>query len=133
MKKLRCIWPLILLLAIGLFTGCYYDNLEELHPELLLNSSCDTSGVMSYQTHIKPIFSASCGANNACHNASGAGGGYVLGTYAGVKSAVTSGKLMSSILWDGNASQMPKGSSTQLNACAIAKIQKWIDEGSIDN
>lgn len=113
--------------------GCYYDNFEELHPELLLNSSCDTTATMSYLTHIQPILSNSCGANNSCHNTQGAGGGVVLENFTGVKAAVNSGKFLSSITWDGNAQQMPKGSPTQLSDCSITKIQKWITAGALNN
>lgn len=127
------------LLALGLTSslllsvGCYYDNVQELHPELLLDNSCDTTVVISYQTDIKPILSGSCGATNSCHNTGGAGGGVVLEQYAGVKAAAANGKLLSSIIWDGNASFMPKGSPTQLSNCSIAKINKWIQAGSPDN
>lgn len=114
-------------------SGCYYDNLEELHPELLLDSSCDTTATMSYQTHIQPILSNSCGANNTCHNTQGAGGGVILENYAGVKEAAGSGLLLSSIVWDGNAQQMPKGSPSQLAACSIAKIRKWVEAGAPNN
>lgn len=114
-------------------SGCYFDNLEELHPELLLDGNCDTTAVMSYQTHIQPILSNSCGSTNACHNTQGAGGGVILETYTGVKAAVNNGKLLSSILWDGNAQQMPKSSPSQLNDCSITKIQKWIDTGAQNN
>ncbi|MCC7465372.1 MAG: hypothetical protein IT261_03840 [Saprospiraceae bacterium] len=113
--------------------SCYYDNVQELHPELLLDNNCDTTAVISYQADVKPILTGSCGANNSCHNAGGAGGGVVLEQYAGVKSAVASGKLWSAIIWDGNASFMPKGSPTKLSDCSIAKINKWIQAGSPDN
>lgn len=134
MKKIIWFLPGVVLLAGLLFSGgCYYDNLEELHPEVLLNTNCDTTVTMSYQTHIRPILTNSCGANNSCHSAQGAGGGIVLADYAGVKSAVSSGKLVSSITWDGNASQMPQNSPSKLNDCSIAKIQKWVDAGTLNN
>lgn len=134
MNKIFFVIPTLLLLA-GLFfnSGCYFDNLQELHPELLLNNNCDTTSNMSFQTHIKPILNNSCGSNNSCHNTGGAGGGVILENFSGVKSAVNSGKLLSSITWDGNANQMPKGSPSKLNDCSIAKIQKWIDNGALDN
>ncbi len=134
MKKIARFVP-ILVLMVGLFyqSSCYFDNLQELHPELLLNDNCDTTVTMSYQTHIKPILSNSCGANNTCHNAQSASGSIVLENYAGVKSAISSGKFLSSILWDGSSIQMPKDSPSKLNDCAITKIQKWIDAGSLDN
>ena len=117
-----------------LAAGCYYDNNEALHPELLLGGdNCDTTSVISYQVHIVPIMSGSCGSNNSCHNAQGASGGVVLENYAGVKSSVDSGKLLSSITWDGNASQMPKDSPSPLSDCSIAKIRKWIDAGAPNN
>ena len=123
----------ILLLGLFFSGGCYYDNFQELHPEVLLNNDCDTTSIMSFQTHINPILSNSCGANNSCHNTQGAGGGIILDNYAGVKSAVNSGKLLSAITWDGNASQMPKNSPSKLNDCAITQIQKWIDAGAPNN
>lgn len=132
-QTIRFLPGLILLWSMLMLNSCYYDNVQELHPQLLLDSNCDTTAVMSFQTHIQPILNNSCGANNSCHNPQGAGGGYVLQNYNGVKSAVNSGKLLSSILWDGNAQQMPKGSPTQLSDCSIAKIQKWVDAGALDN
>ncbi len=134
MKNKILFFSSLCLLGISLFqSSCYYDNVQELHPELLLNNDCDTSAVMSYQTHIKPILNNSCGANTSCHNSQGAGGGVILDTYSGLKSNVDNGKLMSSILWDGNTSQMPKNSPAQIKDCSIAKIQKWIAAGALEN
>ena len=113
--------------------GCYYDNLEELHPELLLNSNCDTTAVQGYQTHLQPILSNSFGANNSCHNAQGAGGGVILETYPCVKDSVAKGQILSSITLHGNAQQMPKSSPSILSDCSIEKIQKWIDAGPLNN
>lgn len=114
--------------------GCYYDNLEKIHPELLLDAGCDTAGVISYQSQIAPLLAVSCGANdNSCHNAFSAGGGYVFDHYAGVKAAAQGDKFLSSITWDGNAIQMPKGNAARLSDCRIAEIEKWIGAGSPDN
>lgn len=57
----------------------------------------------------------------------------MLADYAGVKNCVESSLFISSIIWDGNAAQMPKNSSAQIDACSIAKIQKWVDAGSPNN
>jgi len=126
----------LLILASGatlaFFSGCYYDNLEELHPELLLNGSCDTTVVIKYSTDIQPILNNSCGANNSCHN-SFSTSGIALNDYNGVRTVALSGKLWSAITWDGNAIQMPQGSSSKINDCYQAKIRKWIDEGTPDN
>jgi len=131
-KKAIWLFPSIFILGLLFSGGCYYDNLEELHPELLLEGSCDSTGTISYQTQIKPILTNSCGANNSCHNTQGAGGGVILENHAGVKAAAN-GKLLSSITWDGNAQQMPKGSPSKLNSCSIAKIQKWVTAGALNN
>jgi len=133
MKKITLFLTGLALVGLLVSSGCYFDNLQELHPELLLNSNCDTTATMSFQTHIKPILSNSCGANNSCHNSQSASGSVVLETYAGVASALNSGKLLSSINWDGNASQMPKDSPSKLNNCSIAQIQKWVDAGAPNN
>ncbi len=87
---------------------------------------CDTSSTISYLAHIEPILSTSCGANNSCHNIQGSSGGVVLENYAGVNSSVVNGKFLSSIIWDGHASQMPKNSPNKLRNCFIVQIQKWI-------
>jgi hypothetical protein len=114
--------------------GCYYDNYEELHPELLLNTGqCDTSGVISYSANIVPILKSNCGSNNSCHNSTGAGGGVILDNYNDVKSSVNGGRLWSAIVWDGNAAQMPKNSSAQIKACYMAQIYKWINSGAPNN
>jgi hypothetical protein len=126
--------PILLAFILGASAGCYYDNNQELHPELLFGSDpCDTSGTISYAVHIRPILSGSCGANNACHSGGSAGGGIVLAQYAGVKAAADNGKLWSAIIWDGNASRMPKNSASQINDCYQAQIRKWLDQGAPDN
>ena len=118
--------------VLAVLSGCYYDNKEELHPELLLNGNCDTTVVIKYSTDIQPILNNSCGANNSCHGSSSTSG-IPLNAYNDTRSVAVTGKLWSAIVWDGNASQMPQGSSSQINDCYQAKIRKWIDEGAPDN
>lgn len=133
MKLIACI--LAILAGAGLFftSGCYYDNYDELHPELLLNSgACDTTVTIRYSTDIAPIMSGTCGANNSCHNASSTSGVH-LAQYADVRTIALNGILWSSITWDGNALFMPQGSSSKISDCYQAKIRKWIDEGAPDN
>lgn len=124
---------LLSLILIWFSTGCYYDNNEELHPELLVGGEvCDTTVTIKYSTDIQPILDSSCGSGNSCHNAS-ASSGVVLAAYAGTRAVALDGRLWSAIVWDGNASFMPQGSSSKINACYQAKIRKWIDEGAPDN
>jgi hypothetical protein len=131
MKKImKLLIPVAAMLLTG---GCYYDNLEELHPELLLNNTtCDTTVTISFANDIQPILQSSCGSNNSCHQL-GNGGLVELQDYAGVHAIVGNGKLIGSITWNGNASQMPQGSSAKISDCYIGKIQKWVNENAPDN
>ena len=126
----------LLILTVGatlaFLPGCYYDNNEELHPELLFNGNCDTTVVIKYSTDIQPILNNSCGANNSCHN-DFSSSGIALNNYNGTRTVAVSGKMWSAITWDGNALRMPQGSSSKINDCSQAKIRKWIDEGTPDN
>ncbi len=126
---------LLLLSCIVLLTfdSCYYDNFKELHPENALNNSntCDTAGVISYTAQIVPVLNRSC--NTQCHGGSGGGGGRDLTTYSLVLEEAASGRLVSSIIWDGNAQQMPQGATNKIPDCDIAKIKKWVAASAPNN
>lgn len=124
---------LILILITGLFEGCYYDNLTELHPELGINSaSCDSSGTISYSKQIKPILDRTCGTSNSCHGPSNTSS-LPLNTYNGVKTIAKNGSFWGSVNWSAGFAAMPKNSSTKLDACSLTTIRKWIDAGALDN
>lgn len=107
--------------------GCNYDNVSD------LPFVCDPTAEVSFATDIVPIMSGSCSsASVACHSA-GSTSGIPLDNYSGVKEQVDNGKLFSSIIWDGTASQMPKGSSSMIDTCSIGKIERWIAAGAPDN
>jgi len=108
------------------FSSCYYDNLGELKPEAALtNGPCDTITAISFSTKVKPIIDANC---VSCH---GVGGSLpYLTTHAGISGSAT---LYSSIIWDGSASNMPKGSTVKLSQCDIATIRLWKAQGSPNN
>jgi hypothetical protein len=108
----------VLAFATVFFTSCYYNNFRELHPIIVATSNCDSTGVMSYSTQIVPVLNAACTAQ--CHN--NVGGGHDMTTWAGVNADVVSGKLVSSIIWDGNAQQMPQGATTKISDCDITKM-----------
>ena len=101
-------------------TSCYYDKFENFKPATV----CDTSSVVKYTVDVKAILDANC---NSCHGGSGASGaGIVLDNYTAVKNVAASGKLLSSVNWDGNASRMPKGAFDKIDPCSIHKLKKWI-------
>lgn len=93
-------------------------------------SSCDTTA-FTYTAVIKPIMETNC-LGSGCHNATDKKAGYDLSTYAGVKNCVDGGLFVSSIIQDGNASNMPKGGN-KLGTCDITKIQKWVAAGAPNN
>ena len=118
-------------MCIGL-TGCYYDTEEELYPDSG-STICDTFSV-SYANDIVPIVSSKC-SNPSCHAGVNAAAGIPLETYAGVKAYLDADKALfiSSIIWDGNASNMPKGASAKMSDCNINTIRAWINNGYPNN
>lgn len=128
---------ILVICLCAILSGCYYDNLEELRPPVVggNTNNCDTTSVMLFATNIKPIFSNNCGTgNDNCHSSTSASGGVDLVTYAGVKSVVDDGRLVSAIKWDAinSTSQMPKGAA-KMNDCNIRKIVRWVSEGAANN
>jgi hypothetical protein len=127
----------ILVAAIAtVFTSCYYDNLEDLHPAPVIipgindnnSTNCDTTKAITYNNDIKAILDNNCGTGNSCHNGSSSLSGIDLATYDGAKAIAS--KLIGAVSWDGTASNMPKGSTSKINDCNIAKIKKWVNTGT---
>ncbi len=131
MKKSLTIF--VFAIALLMLNSCYYDNFKELHPESALSgaSGCDTAGVISYSAQIVPVLNRSC--NTQCHGGSGGGGGRELTNYSLVLEEAASGRLVSSIIWDGNAQQMPQGATSKIPDCDIAKIKKWVAASAPNN
>lgn len=107
-----------LVLALGT-SSCYYDKFENFKPV----STCDTASVVGFAAKVKPILDAQC---NSCHAGTSPSGNINLDSYAAAKTVAQSGKLLSSIVWDGKASQMPKGAANKMDNCNISIIQTWI-------
>ena len=113
--------------CILLLQSCYYDKADLVYPSS--GANCDTTTV-TYSGTIAPLMNASC---NSCHGGTAsAGAGIVLDKYEGVKTYATNGKLLNSILQNGAASAMPKGSS-KLPDCSINKVRAWINKGMLNN
>jgi hypothetical protein len=107
-------------LMIAVMSSCYYDKFENFKPAV----QCDTAFVVKYAVNVKPIIDASC---NSCHSGNAtSGGGIILDNYNALKTVAGSGKLISSVTWDGNASQMPKGAFDKIDPCSINTLKKWI-------
>lgn len=90
---------------------------------------CDLNNVTFSQT-VFPILQ-----NNACvgcHSGSAPSGGVLLDSYNSVAAAATSGKLMGAIRHLSGYAPMPP-SGTKISQCHIDQIQKWIDNGTLNN
>jgi len=123
----------ILAVATVFFTGCYYDNFKELHPEkAVVVSNCDSAGVMSYSAQIVPVLNAACTAQ--CHNGGVGITGHIMTTWASVNADATSGNLYSSVAWDNTSlQQMPQFATIKISDCDITKIKKWVAAGALNN
>jgi hypothetical protein len=121
---------IILFLGIFLFSACYYDKKDQVYPQVVV-ATCDTSNI-TYSLTVTNILNTSC---NNCHGTASAnisGGGILLSTYASVKPYITNGKLINSILQNGQASPMPKNMA-KLDQCTINKLTLWVNKGALNN
>jgi hypothetical protein len=121
---------IIFFMGIVLFSACYYDKKDLIYPQVVV-TSCDTTNI-TYAVTVTNILNTSC---NNCHGAASAnliGGGILLSTYASVKPYVTIGKLINSILQNGQASPMPKNMA-KLDQCTINKLTLWVNKGALNN
>ena len=117
------------LLLIICLTTCYYDNEENLYPEL--GPNCDLK-IVTYTLTVKPILQSNC---LSCHSnaaAAASGGGIRLENYTDLKTYVTNGKFYGSVSHSAGYSAMPKGGG-MLDNCSLQKLKKWIDDGALNN
>ena len=105
--------------------SCYYDNVEDLYPQLLV---CDTTNV-TYSNNVWPIINANC---TSCHGGGAPAGNIRLENYNDISSAANNGSLLGTIRHENGWSPMPKGGG-KLNNCDIAKIETWVNQGTPDN
>lgn len=116
-------------LMIALCSSCYKRNFKQLHPDkdpATAVQTCDTVGAISYSRQIVPLLNANC---NNCHNTGGTSPD--LSNYAGVLNSAQN-TLYSSVVWDGNASNMPKG-LPKMSDCDVTIIKKWVFAGAPNN
>jgi mono/diheme cytochrome c family protein len=121
---MKYIFAIILFISLN---SCKKSNFEEIHPPNInqdttkATSSCDTINV-SYSGSISKIFNNNC---NSCHS-SAAGNFPPLDSIQPIKDNIET--IINSIMQNGLASPMPKGSS-KLDDCTINKIKAWKNKG----
>jgi hypothetical protein len=125
MKKLIAI---AIFAAAGVFTGCYYDNMDDVYPGAGLFAPCDTTTTTSYERHITPIIQNNC---IACHSGGGANGGVHLDSYQGVYDAAINGLLVGATWHEPTYAPMPP--NYQIDSCSLVQIKKWVIAGAPNN
>ncbi len=89
---------------------------------------CDTVNY-TFNAYILPIIQTNC---TGCHSGGSPDANLSLTNYAQIVSTVNDGSLMHSLLATGGYSMMPKN-TTGLQSCKITQIQKWINDGALNN
>ena len=126
LKKLA--YTTTLFVGVLAASSCYYDVESELYGS---TTTCDTTSTVTYSGTIKPLLDATC---TSCHNASSPSGGINIDGHTSLKNYITNAKdfFIGSIKHTSGYSAMPKG-STKWSDCNIAKMEKWINAGMLNN
>jgi hypothetical protein len=120
----------LLILALVVLAGCYYDNEEELYPN---PPECDTTNV-TYSGTIYPIIENNC---KFCHGSGSQQGGILLEDYSSISAAAQKpagqpGSLYGAVSHHPDNYPMPKNGN-KLSDCNIKKIEIWISDGTPNN
>ena len=89
---------------------------------------CDTVNY-TFNAYILPIIQTNC---TGCHSGGSPDANLSLTNYSQIVSIVNDGSLMHSLHATGGYSIMPKNTSG-LQSCKITQIQKWINDGALNN
>lgn len=117
-----------LILLIAFVSGCYYDSEEQLYPKI--STPCDDINV-TFSGTVKPILQI-CQTCHSNANSISSGGGVRLQDYNDILGYVKNGKLMGSITHSKGYIEMPQGGA-KIPDCEINQLQKWIDNGTLNN
>jgi len=122
---IRLLKSFIIVGIVIFMQSCYYDNVEDLYPQL---PECDTTNV-TYSNNVWPIINSNC---TGCHGGNAPAGNIRLENYNDISSAANNGSLLGTIRHENGWSPMPKGGG-KLNNCDIAKIETWVNQSTPDN
>jgi uncharacterized membrane protein len=89
---------------------------------------CDTVNY-TFNAYILPIIQTNC---TGCHSGGSPSANLPITNYSETVALVTDGSLMYSLHGTGGYSIMPKNTSG-LQSCKITQIQKWINDGALNN
>lgn len=123
-KRFMKIFLLTILAAIIMIPyACKKDNGADMYPPA---RGCNISDI-SYRNDVAPVMQSKC---LDCHSRGLTR--YTFATYADVRAAAASGRLVAAITHAPGAPVMPKG-GPKLDSCSIAKIISWVNAGAPDN
>ena len=124
-KDLKCKQPLRLAVVIAILCcfQCSYDSRED-----YAMPSCNTDEI-TYQGEVSPILLAHC---TGCHTSINPPAGLDFESHAGVAVAAMNGRLLGSIKHLPGYEAMPRF-APKLSDCDIAIIEKWINDGYVNN
>lgn len=126
---MKRITALFLISIIAINTNCYFDNAEELYPDI--PGACDSSQA-DYVAKVKPIIQQSCYTCHSSGNANALGSGIDLEAPSDLSIYVNNGSLIGSIEHTSGFSAMPQGGG-KLTNCQIETIKTWISNGALTN
>lgn len=126
---MKRITALILISIIAINTNCYFDNAEDIYPDI--PGACDASQA-DYVAKVKPIIQQSCYTCHSSGNANALGSGINLETPSALSIYVDNGSLIGSIEHKAGFSAMPQGGG-KLTNCQIETIKTWISNGALTN
>lgn len=113
------IFFLFLISIFFIFTGCYYDNEEQLYPNPGHAETCDTVNV-GYVKNIEPLMSKYC---TGCHGIN-ALNGIDLTTFDKVKANIN--RITGAINFQTGFSPMPKYAN-KFDDCKLKIVKIWKD------
>ncbi|OJV54599.1 MAG: hypothetical protein BGO31_06430 [Bacteroidetes bacterium 43-16] len=122
-KLMKTAWLMIPAAIITMPYACKKDNGADMYPPA---GACNISDI-SYFNDVVPVIQSKC---LDCHSRGLTR--YTFATYADVRAAANSGRLVAAITHAPGAPVMPKD-GPKLDSCSIAKIKSWVDAGAPDN
>lgn len=126
MKQLKFSLFLLTLMSALVFTQCTKDNEEDLFGD---TQECGDLSAVSLSKDIVPILQNAC---FSCHSSDTQTAGIDLENYDRLSVVANDGRLLGAVRHDmGFASMPPSGG--MLSDCDIERIEKWIDQGALDN
>ncbi len=115
-----------IIVALLIFSGCYYDNFEGINPAVGLINTCDTTSTVTYSKQVSTVFNGYC---NSCHSSSQNNGNVSLDSYSSVINSRT--RIVGSLRHQSGYKAMPPG--TQIDECSIREIEMWLAAGALNN